>query len=208
MSGTRLLLAVVIAGVVGGCHVADKAVSSLGAGITSAGVSVGLIRKDPLTDAQQVIADTKINAGAMTIEGSVDRADTSYQVGQPVTLRVKTSKDAHVAILSVRANGSTTILFPNRQHPKSDIAADAVLSVPAADDAVSIKADAPGIVLFEFIASTKGDSWLFNRAADKGSDFADLGGTTRGLAKHITDSLKINRGPETAATYLTVRVSK
>lgn len=207
MNAVRLA-AVLVAGALAGCHVAGNAVSSIGAGITSASERVGLIRKDELTDAQQVIADTKINAGAMTIKASTDRSDTTYGVGQPIVLSVETSKDAYVAILCVRANGSTTILFPNRKHPGSTVAANTALNVPAGDDAVSIKVDAPGVVLFEFIASTRKDSWLFSRPPDAGSDFADLGGTTRALAKNITDSLKINRGPETAATYLTVRVTK
>jgi hypothetical protein len=193
MTARYSLLAAGVAIAIGGCATLGR---------------VGVIRYDVMTDAQQAIADTRINAGAMTIEGRVDREDTAYDAGQPITLSVKTSKDAHVAILRVLANGSTTLLFPNRQHPKSDIAANTVLTVPGPDDAVSIKADKPGVVLFEFIASTAGDSWLFTRPADAGSDFADLGGTTRALAKHITDSLKINKGPETVATYLTVKVSK
>lgn len=212
MSAQRLLLAAALAALAAGCSTAGKFASTVGGGVadlgTSAGERVGLIRNDVLTDAQQQIAHTKLNAGGMTIEGHADRADTSYEAGQPIALTVKVSKDAHVAILSVLPNGSTTLLYPNRKHPKADIAADTVLTVPSADDPVSITANPPGIILFEFIASTAKDSWLFNRAADKDSDFADLGGTTRSTAKYITDSLKVNKGPETAATYLTVRVSK
>jgi hypothetical protein len=81
--------------------------------------------------------------------------------------------------------------------------------MPGPDDPVTIKATPPGgVMLFEFIASTSGDSWLFHRAPDKDSDFADLGGTTRSIAKYIVQSLHVNKGPETAATYVTVRVSK
>lgn len=160
-----------------------------------------------LTDAQEVVADTQINHGDMTIVGSVDRADTTYDPGQPVTLSVKTSKAAHVAILRVLANGDTTLLFPNKAHPKSDIAANTALTVPGPDDAVKIAApDKPQIVLYEFVASTASDSWLFSRGPDKNSDFADLGATTRAIAKDLVSSLKVGKGPDTVAIYVTVRV--
>jgi hypothetical protein len=82
-----------------------------------------------------------------------------------------------------------------------------VLTVPNPHDAVTIDADKPGTVLFEFIASTRGDSWLFNRAPDDGSDFADLGVTTRNIAKDLIDTLKPGSAHEVAATYLTVRIA-
>ena len=208
MRRLRLLAAAAIAAAAAGCHVAGEMASSLSRGTTSVAENVGIVRKDVLSNAQQVIADTKINAGTMTIEARADRADTTYDLDQPIALSVKVSKNAHVAILSVLPNGSTTLLFPNRKHPKADIAADTVLTVPSPDDPVSIKASPAGVVLFEFVASTSGESWLFHRAVDKDSDFVDLGGTTRSTAKYMIGSLKVNKGPETAATYLTVRVSK
>lgn len=166
----------------------------------------GVIRKDILTDAQQVIADTKINHGDMTIQGAVDRADRDYDIGQPIMLSVTVNKDAHVAILRVLANGDTTIIFPNKQHPKADIAANQTLMIPGPDDDVKIAIDNKQVVLFEFIASNTPGSWLFTRSPEKDSVFADLGGTTRAIARDITGSLKVGKGPETVASYLTVRV--
>ncbi|HEV2186964.1 MAG TPA: DUF4384 domain-containing protein [Stellaceae bacterium] len=190
----------------------------------------GIVRDDMavLTDAQNAIANTKINHGDMTIQASVDRADTTYAVGQPIILSVSTSKDAHVAILRVLPNGDTTLLFPvrpkpeagtadakadkmkvnpDKAHPKADIAANQVLTIPGPHDGFTVTVDRPGVVLFEFVASTAGDSWLFKRAPDKDSNFADLGVTSRAIAKDIVDSLKVGRsGADTAATYATVRV--
>jgi uncharacterized protein DUF4384 len=169
----------------------------------------GVLRDDMLvlTQAQKAIADTKINHGDMTIRASADRADTTYEPGQPIVLSVSTSKDAHVAILRVLANGDTTLVFPNKAHPKADIAANEVLTVPGPGDGITIAADKPQVVLFEFIASTAADSWLFKRAPDKDSDFADLGVTTKLIATDVVASLKVGKGAaETAATYVTVRV--
>ena len=169
----------------------------------------GIVRDDMavLTDAQNAIAKTEINHGDMTIQGAVDRTDTTYAVGQPIVLSVSTSKDAHVAILRVLPNGSTTLLFPDKAHPKADIAANQVLTVPGPHDGFTVTAEKPGVVLFEFVASTAGDSWLFKRAPDKDADFADLGVTSRAIAKDMVDSLKVGKSSaETAATYVTVRV--
>jgi len=143
----------------------------------------------------------------MTIQASVDRADRSYDVGQPIILSVGTSKDAHVAILRVLPNGDTRLLFPDKAHPKADIAANQVLTVPGPRDGFTVTVDKPGVVLFEFVASTAADSWLFKRAPDKDSDFADLGVSSHAIAKDIVDSFKVGKSDaETAATYVTVRV--
>jgi hypothetical protein len=165
------------------------------------------LRKDVLTDAQQAIADTKINHGDMTIEASVDRADALYDPGQPITLSVRVSKNAYVAILRVLANGDTAIVFPNRARREAAVAANTMLTVPGSGGVVKIAVDKPGTVLFEFIASTSGDSWLFKRTPDNGSDFADLGVTTRNIAKDVLTSLKIGGTAPTVATYLTVRIA-
>lgn len=188
----RLPLTLVLAALTAGCGVA---------------ASTGMLRDDALTDAQQAISGIKIDSGGLKITGSVDRSDTSYAVDQPITLSVKVSKDAHVAILRVLPNGDTTLVFPNKAHPASDVAANVPLIVPAPGEGVTITGGGkPGIVLFEFVASTEATSWLFKRAPDKGSDFANLGVTSRAIAKDATGSLKAGKHPDTAAAFVTVRV--
>lgn len=188
----RLLFAGVVAASAAACSVAHR---------------TDMFRQDELSDAQQAIADAKIGAGDLTIDGSVDRPDTTYAAGQPITLSVKTSKDAYVAILRVLASGETTIVFPNRGHRDAALKANAVLTMPMPADKVKIAANKPGVVLFEFLASTSGNSWLFTRAPDEGSDFANLGVTSRNIAKDLVSTLKPSGGAATAATHLTVRVT-
>jgi len=191
-TGLRYLLPVVaMAAAAAGCDVAYK---------------TDMLRKDVLSDAQQVIADARINHGDLTITAAADRSDTTYAPGQPITLSVKTSKDAHVAILRVLPSGDTALVFPNRAHRDAAVAANAVTSVPAPGDKIKIAADKPGVVLFEVIAATAGTSWLFTRAPDDGSDFASLGVTTRDIAKDLLSTLKVGGAAPTAATHLTVRI--
>lgn len=191
-AAVRCLLLAALAAAAAGCDVAYK---------------TDLMRKDVLSDAQQVIADARINHGDLTVAASADRPDTSYAPGQPITLSVKTSKDAYVAILRVLPSGATTIVFPNRAHRSAAVTANTPMSVPAPGDKVTIAADKPGVVLFEVVASTVGTSWLFTRAPDDGSDFADLGVTTRDIAKDLLSALKVGGAAQTAAAHLTVRIT-
>jgi hypothetical protein len=188
----RLLLAAAVAVTASGCATAYR---------------TDVLRKDVRTDAQNAIADTKFDHGDLTVQGSVDRQDTTYDPGQPITLSVTTSKNAYVAILRVFENGDTAIVFPNRANPSAAIAANTVLTVPGPRDAVKITADKPGIVMFEFIASTAGTSWVFTKKPEAGADFVELGVTTRNIATDLRSSLKVGGGPDTAAVHQTVRIT-
>jgi hypothetical protein len=165
--------------------------------------------QETLTDAQQVIADMKIGAsepkGAdLGIVGVVDHADR--RVGEPIILSVQVNKAADVAVLRVMPNGETTLIFPNRRQPSARVSAGTPLRIPEPGAPLAITADRPGVVLFEFIASMRGDSWLFNRKLQASADFAELGTTTRALAKDIVLSLKVGHGSDTAASHLAIRV--
>src|SRR5262249_5600014 len=98
----RVPLALAVAATLVGCAVAAR---------------TGMIRQDVLTDAQLAFTQMEINRGDMTIVGTVDRDDTTYASGQPITLSATLSKDGFVAILRVLPNGATTLLFPNSAHP-------------------------------------------------------------------------------------------
>ena len=158
---------------------------------------------EALTDAQQVVADMKIGPSDLKIVGAVDHADRRYRVGEPIALSVEVNKPASVAVLRVMPNGATVLIFPNRWHPKAQLSANAPLRLP---DPLTVAGEAPGVALFEFIASTRGDSWLFSRKPQEAADFAELGTTTRALAKDIVLSLQAGHGGDTAAAHLSLRV--
>jgi hypothetical protein len=185
---------------------------------------------ETLTDAQQVIAAMKIGRadlkvaalkadpkaadlkGAdppgddLTIAGAVDHANRSYRVGEPIALSVEVNKAANVAVLRVMPNGATTLVFPNRRQATALVPAGAALHIPEPGAPLKITADKPGVVLFEFIASTRGGSWLFSRKPQGPAEFAELGATTRALARDIVMSLKVGDGSDTAASHLALRV--
>ena len=162
---------------------------------------------DRLSDAQQVIADMKIGPSGLTITGGVDRADRAYRAGEPITLSAEVNRVAYVAVLRVLPNGATTLVFPNKAQPVAQVAANSPLRIPGPGVATRLSADQPEAVLFEFIASANGGSWLFGRKPQGAADFAELGTTTRALAKDIVDSLKPRSGRDTAAASVIVRVA-
>jgi Domain of unknown function (DUF4384) len=186
---------------------------------------------ETLTDAQQVIAAMKIGRadlkavdpkaadpkaadpkGAdppgddLKITGAVDHADRRYRVGEPIALTVEVNKAAYVAVLRVMPSGATTLVFPNRRQATARVPAGATLHIPEPGAPLRIAADKPGVVLFEFVASTRGGSWLFDRKPKEPAEFAELGATTRALAKDIVASLKVGHGSDTAASHLALRV--
>jgi hypothetical protein len=176
-----------------------------------AGAGCGVVGdSERLTDAQEVIADIKIGpagqqAADLKIVGAADHADRRYHVGEPIVLSVEVNQAAFVAVLQVMPNGATRLIFPNRRHGGARLAANSPLSLPEAGDPAVISAENPGVVLFEFVASTRGGSWLFTRKPQEGADFAELGTTTRALAKDIVLSLGAAHG--TATSHLALRVS-
>ena len=193
----------------------------------AAGAACGVIGdSETLTDAQQVIAAMKIGRadpktadpkaadpkGAdppgddLKITGAVDHADRSYRVGEPIALTVEVNKAAYVAVLRVMPSGATTLVFPNSRQATARVPAGATLHIPEPGAPLRIAADKPGVVLFEFVASTRGGSWLFDRKPKEPAEFAELGATTRALARDIVLSLKVGRGSETAASHLALRV--
>lgn len=178
-----------------------------------AGAACGVIgHSEALTDAQEVIADMKIGPTVpegvdLAIIGAVDHADRGYRVGEPIALSVEVNQPAYVAVLRVMSDGTTTLIFPNRRHPSAQLAANAPLHLPEPGEPATITADKPGVALFEFIASIRGDSWLFKRKPPDGADFAELGTTTRTLAKDILTSLRVGHGAGTAAAHLAAQVS-
>ena len=178
----------------------------------AAGAACGVVGdSERLTDAQQVVADMKIGPsdqqrGGLTIVGAVDHADHRYHVGEPINLSIQVNQAAYVAVLRVISNGATTLVFPNRRHTSALLAANVPLHLPDPGAPAMIAAETPGVALFEFVAATRGDSWLFNRKPLGAADFSELGTTTRTLAKDILLSLRVGHGTETAVSHLALRV--
>ncbi|MBV8888985.1 MAG: DUF4384 domain-containing protein [Alphaproteobacteria bacterium] len=175
----------------------------------------GLGPSEELTAAQKDIAEVKIGPPAaakadtdaaastassrLAIAGWADHPARTYRPGEKITLSLRVSEDAFVAVLQVLRNGETTLLFPNKYQPKAAVAANTVLQIPGPGDPYEILAPASGPELIEFIAAATGGSWLFNRTPTGSAYFASLGFTTRSLAKEIAESVKSKKGETSAA---------
>jgi hypothetical protein len=170
-------------------------------------VACGVIGRDALTDAQQAIADLRLAGSNLSVQVALAGDRDAARVGGPLALSLQVSQPAYVAVLRVMPSGATTLVFPNRQQPVAKLAANSPMRVPAAGTSRSIMPDKPGVALFEVIASSEGSSWLFHRQPADGAEFAELGSSTRAIARLVVASLRGGHGSETAATQLIVRVT-
>jgi hypothetical protein len=163
----------------------------------------GVVNSDDLNDAQQVIADmrlgTRDKSSDLTIMGSADRDNRHYRVGEHIGLSFQVNKAGSVAVLRVLRNGVTTIVFPSKAQPDAAVAANTVIQITG-----PMTAEKGGAELFEFIVSTQSGSWVFSRKPAEGADFADLGPTTRALARGIGISFQGNRDVATSRLVVTV----
>jgi hypothetical protein len=175
-------------------------------GVGAAVAGCGVVSSGELNDAQLAIADMRLGTSAqpsdLTITANADRPSLHYRAGERIGLSFQVSKPASVAVLRVRRNGMTTIVFPNKAQPDAQVAANTVVQITA-----PVTAEKGGPELFKFIAATGSGSWLFGRKPEEGADFADLGPTTRALARGIGISFQGGRGGDLATTQLVVTVS-
>jgi Domain of unknown function (DUF4384) len=179
--------------------------AAVGAGCrygTGGGMIGEMMGELTLTDAQQVIAGMKLGASELAVIGGVERGNRTYRVGEPIGLTAQVTKDANLAVLRVLPNGTTTLIFPSKEQAEASVSANAVVRLSGG------AMEKPGIVLFEFIAAKSADSFLFDKKRAEAGNRAELGATTRALAKEILQSLKPGPGRETAAAHIAVRVEQ
>ncbi len=74
---------------------------------------------------------------------AVDRADRTYQVGDLMTVRVRSQKAGHLYLLYLQADGKTALLFPNKFHPDGRIPANSDIQVPSADSSFRFRTGEP-----------------------------------------------------------------
>jgi hypothetical protein len=153
---------------------------------------------EPLSDAQRALTTMKIAPSELELTGSFDHPDGVYRPGEPIGITVKVNKDAYVAIIDVRLNAAATLVFPNRLDPKALIPAGTEHRVGG-----DFAAAQPGKELLAFIASTKDEAWVFDRAPSGNAFYVDLGVRTHALAHELQTALKSG---ESAALYKVVEI--
>jgi hypothetical protein len=160
-----------------------------------------------LPDAQAAIAELQFAKSPLQIAAAADRTDAVYRSGEPIRFSVRLNKPAYLALLEVEKSGETRLLLPNRMRAAALSPPNRALPIPVPREDYEIRAGEPGTFLFEFLASTSGDSWLFRRRPADAATFADLGATTHLLAKEIIGALE-HGGAAAAATPVLVRVKR
>lgn len=88
----------------------------LSVGLSALVAACAVIKGAPLNDAQQVIVDLTFGASDLAVMARLDHPEGRYRVGEPIGFTVQVNKPASVAVLEVLPNGSTILVFPNREH--------------------------------------------------------------------------------------------
>ena len=106
-------------------------------------------------------ASTLRPASSLDVVAWVDRADSTYALGESVRVFVQTNKDAYVTVLNVDPNGETTVLFPNRYQSANFVPANRPLEVPAPNSQSRlVVTGSVGTEMLKVLASTERVPWL------------------------------------------------
>ena len=161
----------------------------------------GIVQSSPsLNDAQNAVMLLKFTNNGLptdlTVTGRLDR--DAYRSGDPIGLTVTTNKPAWIAVLRVTRSGDTTIVFPNRNQPDARAAGGVIR--------VTVPAGPAGTELFEFIAATDGAAWVFTKKPEGGSDYVDLGVTTRAIVTDLQTTFRHAERGTVAVSHQAIRV--
>ncbi len=146
----------------------------------------------------------------VAVEAWTDRADSSFRIGDPVTINVRPQHDAYITVLNVGTSGRTTILFPNRMQRESRVRAGQVLTLGGPGAGYSIAPQGPtGIELVEVVATSRPLTLPeLNQLTGQpsASPFLSMGRSaeevTRDLAMQVTGPQAMAAGPNGMATLM------
>ena len=142
-------------------------------------------------------ASTLAPGGSLNVVAWVDRADSTYALGDSVRMFVQTNKDAYVTVLNVDPNGETTVLFPNRYQSANLVQANRPLEVPAPNSQSRIVVTGSvGTEMLKVLASTERVPWLDAVRLTDAGPFRVVRDTARGTARSLRVAMNGAAGGE------------
>lgn len=103
--------------------------------------------KEPVDKAKQVLveADKIRNPDSpfkIMLWAEGDKKD--FQVGDKLTLKFRSTQDAHLTLLDISTDGTVSIIFPNKWHTSAKVEKDKEYTFPPADAGFVFKVKGPG----------------------------------------------------------------
>ena len=145
----------------------------------------------------------------MGVDLWVNRADSTYQIGEELTLFVRTSHDAAVTIVNVDALGRTTRLFPNKFATDNRLRANQVYQVPGQGVPFKFRIGGPaGVNLIKVIATTSSAPVLAGRSAKPDDAFETYEDSASDLARQVQVVMAQQPGSAWAMADRPIRVVK
>lgn len=94
-------------------------------------------------------------AGSLSVVATLDRADATYAIGEPLSLTVKASDDAYITVFNVGASGKVTQLFPNTAQPDNKVKGGVPIVIPDPASGAQIRISGPvGAEVLRVIATS------------------------------------------------------
>lgn len=91
----------------------------------------------------------------LAVSAWVNAQDSTYKIGEYLTVYVKVNKPAFVTVFNVGASRTVTRLYPNDLQPAELIPPNAVVAIPGEDSEFKIRVAGPtGVELIKVIATT------------------------------------------------------
>ena len=148
---------------------------------------VGLGQEEGVKALSIIVDEIRPPEGAgFAVELSVDKGcGASYEIGEYVTISVKSGKAGYLTIYDFTPDGRVIPLFPNYVHLNNYIEAGRVYQIPAPGDPFKFKVGPPlGMDILKAIVTTKPGIAPAGKP-DKTSPFAEMSRDPRGFAKQL-----------------------
>lgn len=157
-------------------------------------------RQRPLAELKGTRSDIKLSA-------QLDKPDSTYRVGEALTITVTATEEVYLTILNVGSSGRVSVLAPNAHHKLVRAAAQKPTSIPALDAPYAIRVGGPaGFELIKVIATKEPVDLLASEPSKPTGPFRTLEAATDSLARNLLSELDHKLQQGYAATDLVFRV--
>lgn len=114
-----------------------------------------------------------------------------YKVGDTITMRFETNRDAYLTLVNVGTSGKITILFPNRFSGGHEIKGKQVYTIPAPDDSYELAVSGPpGVELIYALVTSKPVKFVETDFSQTPEIFRTVTGDTPVLTRDINAVVK------------------
>ncbi|MGE0255650.1 MAG: DUF4384 domain-containing protein [Alphaproteobacteria bacterium] len=182
--------------------------AALGAMLATVAIAAAPAGAADPTPGQQLLTGIALPQSDLKVAAWLNRADSTYAIGDTVELYVRASQDAFITIFNTDATGRTTVIFPNQFSTMNKVTGNTVVRVPAGDAPFRLQVGGPaGANLVKIVASKTDVSLVSSPDYVVAGNFRSFTGTTETLARQIQAVTAQNPTAGWASSDMTLTVA-